>query len=157
VETSAKTEALIDGAMKLFSVETDDLYAVLGMQLLGRADPTRAAGIVAFMTAVRQVDRAITFIDILKPESAQRGELLEIVHEELRRDGVRYLTEVSAELRGVLCNEDIQRMSEQINRSNLHVMIMIVAAALRLSPEFESISATIVVLLLKLGLRNFCA
>jgi hypothetical protein len=157
VETSDKTHALVDGAMKLFSVETEDLYTILGMQLLGRAEPTRAAGIVAFLSAVRQADKAVTFIDILKPGLSQRGEWLEVVHEELKRDGIRYLTEVSAELRAVLCNDDIQRMSQQINRSNLHVMIMMVGAALRISPEFESIGATVAVLLLKLGLRNFCA
>ncbi|MGH7797332.1 MAG: hypothetical protein ACREQ2_20940 [Candidatus Binatia bacterium] len=157
METSEKTQALVDGAMKLFSVEIDDLYAILGMQLLARAEPTRAAGIVAFLSAVRHADKAVTFIDILRPGLSQRGEWLEIVHEELKRDGVRYLTEVSGDLRAVLCNDDIQRLSQQINRSNLHVMIMVVGAALRISPDFESICATITVLLLKLGLRNLCA
>jgi hypothetical protein len=152
-----KMQALVESAMKLFSMETDDLYAMLGIQLLGRAEPTRAGGIVAFLSAVRQADKAITFIEILKPGLSQRGEWLEIVHEELKRDGVRYLAEISAELRAVLCNDDIQRISEQINRSNLHIIIMIIGAALRIPPEFESISATISVLMVKLGLRNFCA
>lgn len=152
-----KSQALVDGAMKLFSVETDDLYAILGMQLLGRAAPTRAAGIVAFLSAVRQAEKAINFIDILRPGLTERAEWLEVIHEELRRDGIRYLTEVSADLRSALCNDDIQRLSQQINHSSLRVIIMVVEAALRISPEFESICATVAVLLLKLGLRNFCA
>ena len=101
------TDALVDGAMKLFSVETDDLYAVLGAQLLGHADPTRAAGIIAFFSAVRQADRAINFIEVLRPGLTKGSEWLELIHEELKRDGIRYLTEMSGELRRSLCKEDV--------------------------------------------------
>lgn len=150
-------DALVYGAMKLFSVETDDLYAILGMQLLGRVEPTRAAGIVTFLSALRKAHKSVNFIDILRPDLIERGQGLDVVHEELKRDGVRYLTEVSGELRKVLCNEDLLQMSEQINHTNLRILIMVVGAALRIPHEFESICTTVVVLLLKLGLREFCA
>lgn len=152
-----KTDVLVDSAMKLFSVEIDDLYAILGVQLLARADPTRAAGIVTFISAGRQAHKAVNFIDILRPGLTERGEWLEVVHEELKRDGIRYLTEVSGELRRVLCNDDMLQLSRHVERSNVHIVIMVIGAALRIPPEFDSICATIAVLILKLGLAKFCS
>ena len=150
------TDALVDGTMKLFSVETNDLYAVLGAQLLGHADPTRAAGIIALFSAVRQADRAINFIEVLRPGLTKGSEWLELIHEELKRDGIRYLTEVSGELRRSLCKEDVLRLSQRMNRENLHTLILVIAAVLGISRGFESIAATVAVLLLKLGLADFC-
>jgi len=148
--------ALVDSAMKLFSVDTNDLYAVLGMQLLACAKPTRAAGIVTFLSAIRQANQAVNFIDILRPDLIERGEWFEVVHEELKRDGVRYLADISGELRKALCNDEILRLSDQLSPSNLHVIIMLVGAALKVSTQFDSICATIAVLILKNGLRNLC-
>ena len=148
--------ALVDSAMKLFSVDTNDLYAVLGMQLLACAKPTRAAGIVTFLSAIRQANQAVNFIDILRPDLIERGEWFEVVHEELKRDGVRYLADMSGELRKTLCKEEILRLSDQLTPSNLHVIIMLVGAALKVSTQFDSICATIAVLILKNGLRNLC-
>ena len=148
--------ALVDSAMKLFSVDTNDLYAVLGMQLLACAKPTRAAGIVTFLSAIRQANQAVNFIDILRPDLIERGEWFEVVHEELKRDGVRYLADMSGELRKALCNEEILRLSDQLTPSNLHVIIMLVGAALKVSTQFDSLCATIAVLILKNGLRNLC-
>jgi len=151
-----KTDALLDGAMKLFSVEMDDLYAVLGAQLLGHTDPTRAAGIVVFLSAMRQANKAINFIEVLRPGLTKESKWLELIHEELKRDGIRYLTEVSGELRRALCKEDILRLSQQVSREHLHTLILVIAAVLGTSPGCESIAATVAVLLLKLGLGDFC-
>jgi hypothetical protein len=86
----------------------------------------------------------------------KESQWLELIHEELKRDGIRYLSEVSGELRRGLCKEEILRLSQQINRENLHTMILVVAAVLGISRGFEAISATVAVLLLKLGLADFC-
>jgi len=155
--TEDREIALVDSAMKLFSVETNDLYAVLGMQLLACAKPTRAAGIVTFLSAIRQANRAVNFIDILRPDLIENGEWFDVVHEELKRDGVRYLADVSGELRKALCSDEILRLSDQLSPSNLHVIIMLVGAALKVSTQFDSICATVAVLILKNGLRNLCA
>ena len=151
-----RSNILVDSAMKLFSVEMNDLYAVLGMQLLACAKPTRAAGIVTFLSAVRQANRAVNFIDILRPDLVEHGEWFEVVHEELKRDGVRYLAEVSGELRKTLNNEEILKLSDQLTHSNLHIIIMLVGAALKISTQFDSICATVAVLILKIGIRKFC-
>jgi hypothetical protein len=129
---------------------------VLGAQLLGRADPTRAAGIIALFSAVRHADRAINFIEVLRPGLTQGSGWLEIIHEELKRDGIRYLSEVSGELRRGLCKEDVVRLSQQVNPENLHTLILLIAALLGISRGFEAISATVAVLLLKFGLAEFC-
>ena len=51
--------ALVESAMKLFSVEINDLHAVLGMQLLACAMPMGAAGLVTFLSAVRPANVAV--------------------------------------------------------------------------------------------------
>jgi len=155
--TEDREIALVDSAMKLFSVEINDLYAVLGMQLLACEKPTRAAGIVTFLSAIRQANRAVNFIDIVRPELIERGEWFDVVHEELKRDGVRYLADMSGELRKALGNEEILRLSDHLSPSNLHVIIMLVGAALKVSTQFDSICATVAVLLIKNGLRDLCA
>ena len=43
-----------------------------------------------------------------------------------------------------------------MNRENLHTLILVIAAVLGISRGFESIAATVAVLLLKLGLADFC-
>ena len=43
--TENRDTALVESAMKLFSVEINDLLAVLGMQLLACAKPMGAAGL----------------------------------------------------------------------------------------------------------------
>lgn len=151
-----KTDALVNGAMKLFSVDTDDLYAILGAQLLGRTDPTRAAGIIMFLSAVRQADKAVNFIDVLRPGLTKGSDWVELIHEELKRDGIRYLSEMSSELHRALCKEDILSLAQRIDRDNLHTLTLVIAAVLGISPGFESIAATVAVLLLKLGLADFC-
>lgn len=63
---------------------------------------------------MRQANVAVNFIDILRPDLIERGEWFEIVHEDLKRDGVRYLADVSGELRKTLSNEEILKLSDQL-------------------------------------------
>lgn len=51
--------AFVESAMTLFSVEINDLLAVLGMQLLACAKPMGAAGLVTFLSAVRPANVAV--------------------------------------------------------------------------------------------------
>jgi hypothetical protein len=105
---------------------------------------------------MRQADKAVNFIEVLRPGLTKGGEWLDLVHEELKRDGIRYLTEVSGDLRRALCKEDVVRLAQQVNRETLHTAILVTAAVLGISRGFEAIAATVTVILLKLGLADFC-
>ena len=151
-------EVLTDEAMKLLRMEIDDLYATLGGQLLAQNYPTRVAGTISYLSAVRSASRAKTLYEALPSGLAvtEWGEGLGVIIDELKQNGRRLLGEVGKDLRKALCNEDILLLSDQVNRSIMQIVLMVVAATLRMPREFEAVSVTVSAILLKQGLRNFC-
>ena len=151
-------EVLADEALKLLRLETDELYATLGGQLLAHNLPTRVAGIMSYLSAVRSASEAKSFYDALPsgPALTDWGGGLGIIYEELKQDGMSFFKDVKENLLKALCNEDILRLCDQINRSTMQVVIMVVGATLRMPREFEPISVTVATILLKQGLRNIC-
>lgn len=151
-------ETLTDEGMKMLRLEIGDLYATLGGQLLTRSLPTRAAGIVSYMSAVRSAFEAKTLYEALPSGEALTdwGRGLEVIYEGLQQDGMRFFQEVNEDLRKALCNEDILHLTDVVNRSAMHIVVTVVAAALRLPREFDPIAVTVSTILFKLGLRNFC-
>jgi len=154
-----KIEVLTDDAMKLLELGIDNLYTALGAQLLGQNLPTRAAGLVSYILALRNAAEAKSLYKDLPslPSATESGTGLRIICEELKQDGMRYLSEVSQGLRKTVCKEDILRLTDNITRSSMEVIILIVGATLRMPREFEPIAVIVSVILLKLGLRNFCS
>ncbi len=152
-------DVLTDEAMKLLEFETDRLYAILGAQLLGQTLPTRSAGIVTYLSAVKQGFEAKDFLETIVSEKALRewAKGLGVVFEELKRDGIQHFTNMVPELRKALCNDEIIKLADTVIRSNVQIIVMIVGAALRTSRELDPVSATVTALLFNLGLRNFCA
>jgi hypothetical protein len=151
-------EVLAGEAMRLFRLETGELYAVLGGQLLGTTLPSRAAGIVGYLNSVRSALVAKTFTEAVpsQPDLAGWAAELETISEELRRDGIRFLTGVSGKLREALSNKDILRLSEEISPSAVRIIIVLVAGALSMPRELDPICATVTAVILRLGLRDFC-
>jgi len=120
--------------------------------------PTRVAGIVSYLSAVRSASEAKSFYEALPsgPALTEWGSGVGVIYEELKQSGMRLLSEVKEDLRKAICNEDILRLSDQVNRSTVQILVMVVGATLRMPREFEPISVTVAAILLKMGLRNFC-
>lgn len=152
------TETLVSETEKLLRVGIDELYATLGAQLLVFAAPTRAAGITTYLSAVRNASEATFFLGGLAagPPLTEWAAGLTLIHDELKAQGTRYLSEKREDLRKALCNPDILAWSDEINRSTIQVLITIVGATLRMPREMDSISATTLAIVLKVGLRDFC-
>jgi hypothetical protein len=152
------TETLVSETDKLLRMGIDELYATLGAQLLVFAPPTRAAGITSYLSAVRSASEANLFLEGLAagPSLTEWATGLGLIHEELKAQGKRYLTEKREDLREALCNQDILAWSDDINRSTIQILITIVGGTLRMPRELDSISATTLAIILKLGLRTFC-
>lgn len=151
-------DLLTDEAIKLLRMQIDELYATLGAQLLAQNIPTRVAGIVSYLSAVRSASEAKSFYESLPsgPALTEWGAGLGVIYEQLKRDGMDFLNEVSADIRKALCNEEILRLSDQESHSVMQVVVMVVGATLRMPREFDPIAATVAGILFKLGLRNFC-
>ena len=151
-------DELTSDAMRLMQMEINDLYATLGGQLLGHNLPRRAAGMVSYMSEVLSASQAKNFFDALPsgPIFTEWRAGLEMMYEELRRDGIRYLTEASGDLRTALCNEEYLRLSEQITPSAMQTIVITAGAALRIPWQASSIPTTVAVIVLKLGLSDIC-
>ena len=152
-------EVSTDEAMKLLRLELDELYVTLGSQLLARNLPSRTAEIVSDLCAFRSLSEQKSrysgqYSQSLLPAWRKR---LGQIYDELRQDGKSYIMEVGEDLRKALCNDDILSLSEQVNRSTLQIVVVIVGGTLRLPVELEPISVTVSAILLKLGLRSFCS
>jgi hypothetical protein len=152
------TETLVSETTKLLRMGIDELYAVLGAQLLVFTKPTSAAGIVSYLSAVRNSSEATILLEGLSagPSLTEWATGLEYIHEMLENQGRRYLTEKREGLRKALCNEDILALSDEVNCSTIQILITIVGASLRFPQGLDSISATTLAIMLKVGLRNFC-
>lgn len=153
------TEMLVSETDKLLRMGVDELYATLGAQLLVFTPPTRAAGIMSYLSAVRNASEATLFLEGLPsgPSLTEWGAGLGFIYEALKAQGQRYVTEKKEDLRKALCNQDILAWSGEVNRSTIQILITIVGATLRMPRELDSISATTLAIILKLGLRNFCS
>jgi hypothetical protein len=145
-------EELAEEAMRLLRLDIDELYATLGGQLLSCTSPIRAAGIANYLSAVCSASETKT----IHPALTEWGGGLGVIYEELKKDAMRFLSDVKEDLRKALCTEDILALSDHVNRSTIQIVIIIVGAVFRMPKEFEPISVTVTVILFKLGLRNFC-
>jgi hypothetical protein len=152
-------ETLISETTKLLRMRIDELYAVLGAQLLVFTKPTSAAGIVSYLSAIRNSSEATFLLEGLSaaPSLTEWATGLEYIHDMLESQGKRYLTERREGLRKALCNQDILALSDEVNSSTIQILMTIVGATLRFPQELDSISATTLAIILKLGLRNFVA
>jgi hypothetical protein len=151
-------EELAGEAMQLLSMGVDELYMVLGCQLLASAKPTRAAGIMSYIAAARKAREAKNLYAALpgSPSPPEWGEGFDFICNELRRDGTQFVHEVKESLRKGVCNEDIVSLADDINASSMQIIVMIIDAILKMPPRFEAISATLAAIVCKLGPREFC-
>lgn len=151
-------EELTTEAMKLLTIGIEELYVVLGYQLLGSSRPARVAGIISYQTALKKVIETQDMYEALSfgTNLAEWGRGFELMYEELKQDGTRFLDSVRDDLRNGLCNEEILALADEITASTMQIIVLIVAAILRMPMQIESVSATVAAILCKLGLKNFC-
>lgn len=153
------TDTLVSETTRLLRMRIDELYATLGAQLLVFTKPTSAAGIVSYLSALRNSAEASLLLEGLSagPSLIEWATGLEYIHEMLENHGKRYLTEKREGLRQALCNQEILALSEEINCSTIQILITIIGATLRFPQALDAISITTLAIILKLGLGNFCS
>jgi hypothetical protein len=152
-------EELAAEAMQLLPMSLDELFMVLGSQLLGTVKPTRVAGIMSYLLAAIKAEEAKNLYGTLPaaPAEPKWGEGFELIWSELIRDGKTFVRDVREELRKGVCNEDIRNLAKEVNVSSMQVIVMVVGAILKLPPQFDPISATVAAILCKSGLDELCS
>jgi hypothetical protein len=150
-------EELTTEAMKLLSIGVEELYVVLGCQLLGSSRPARVAGVMSYLIALKKVLEAQTMQESLCfTNLTDWGKGFDAMYDELKQDGARFLDSVRSELRNGLCNEEILALADEITVSSMQIIVLIVAAILRMPTQIESVSATVAAIICKSGLKEFC-
>jgi hypothetical protein len=151
-------EELTAEAMQLLPMGLEELYMILGAQLLVSAKPTRVAGIMSYLSAARKAKEArelyATLPEAPSPSDWSTG--LDTIYNDLIQDGKRFVDEVKEDLRKGVCNEDIFILADKMDSSSMQIVVMVIGAVLKMPPQFENISATLAAILYKFGLREFC-
>jgi hypothetical protein len=151
-------EELTAEALKLLTIGLEELYVVLGCQLMGSSRPVRVAGIMSYQTALKKLIETQDMYERLSVATnlADWGRGFNAMYEELKQDGSRFLDAVREDLRKGLCSEEILALADEITTSSMQIIVLIVAAILSLPPQMESVSATVAAIVCKSGLREFC-
>jgi hypothetical protein len=151
-------EELTTEAMQLLPMGLEELYMILGAQLLVSAKPTRVAGIMTYLSAARKAKEAKELYATLPvtPTASDWSAGLDTIYNELIRDGIQFIDDVKQDLRRGVCNEDIFALSDKMDSSSMQIIVMVIGAVLKMPPQFENISAVLAAILYKLGLREFC-
>jgi hypothetical protein len=151
-------EELTTEAMQLLPMGLEELYMILGAQLLVSAKPTRVAGIMTYLSAARKAKEAKELYATLPvtPTASDWSAGLDTIYNELIRDGIQFIDDVKQDLRRGVCNEDIFALSDKMDSSSMQIVVMVIGAVLKMPPQFENISAVLAAILYKLGLREFC-
>jgi len=153
----SEVQVLTEETVKLLRMNVGDLYTTLGGQLLGAEPPSKVAGIMSYLAAVRSASDAKALHSALPVVALHDwGDGLAVICEELKQEGIRYLLETTEELREALNHDDLLKLSEETTPSHIQVVLMVVAAVLRLPRVLDAISVTVTAILLKQGLRDFC-
>ena len=153
--TELDIETLVNETERLLSVETNELYATLGAQLLLLGRPTSAAGTICYLSRVGSTSASVSDRDEYDGIQWRAG--VGLIHKTLKARGEQYFAEARNELHDAICREEILAWSDDVNRSIIRILITIVSSTLRTPRILDSVSAITVAILLKLGLRNFCA
>ena len=151
-------EALTREALNLLSLEIDELYTVLGFQLLATAPPTRTAGMITHVRELRTANSA-RLQAATPPSEAAINEWMNGVEEiwrDLRADGGKFIETTRPELKKSLCRKDICDLADDVDESKMQILIMIISAILKVPAQFESISATLAAMLCKSLLKEIC-
>jgi hypothetical protein len=151
-------EALTREALNLLSLEIDELYTVLGCQLLATAPPTRTAGIITHVRELRTANSARRQAGTPASEAAlnEWTNGVEAICRDLRGDGAKFIEIMRQEFKKGLCKKDIFDLADDVDESKMQILIMIISAIIKVPAQFESISATLAAMLCKSLLKEIC-
>jgi hypothetical protein len=151
-------ETLAREALELLSLEMDELYTVLGCQLLASAPPSRTAHIMTHIRELRRASETRTQ-DGPPPFGGTGNEWMngvEQVCNDLKIDGFKFVVTMREELSKGLCNKDIVDLAADVDESKMQILIMVISAILKIQAQFDSISATLAAMLCKSLMKEIC-
>ena len=156
--TELSIDELTTQVMQLLRINLPELYAVLGFQLIGYSRPARVAGIMSYHTTLQRIvdgQSLYNSVGVCYP-MAELSKGIDVIYEELKQDGARFLETVREQLHTVLCTPEILELAERATASRIEIMVLMISGALRMPAEMQSLAATIAAVIYKSGLKEFC-
>jgi hypothetical protein len=149
-------EELTGEAMELLSLGLEELYIILGCQLMTAAQPSRVAELVSHRSVLRDFVESRRTVEPIEQGLALLacGRSFSSMVEELKEEGIRFVTAVEAEMSKELCGKDISELAKEISSASLQVIVLIVTAVLKLPRQIEAVAATVAAIFCKSGLRS---
>jgi len=144
-------EELTTEAMQLLSISLEELYVVLGCQLMGAARPAGVAGLVNHQSAIRNVVESQGKFELSASGAPLRDWVTSFnsMIEELKEDGMRFVAAVAEELSKGLSAKELLELATEITSSSMQIIVVIVAAILKLPRQIEAVSATVAAIFCK--------
>jgi hypothetical protein len=151
-------DELTTQAMQLLHASLGDLYAVLGFQLTGYSRPARLATIISYHTNLQKIVEAENLQASLTitPPHRDLSRSLDVVYEDLKQEGAQFVSAVREDLCKVLCTPETLDLAHRATAASMRVMLLMIAGALRMPPQTESLAATLGAIIYKSGLKDFC-
>lgn len=157
-------EELIEEGKKLMELSDEEIYLLLGTQILGQEAPTKVAGITTYISAIGQLDRATKFVETLPSEKLLPESVAGIatLMRDLTRKGRDYFVQTEEVLKRAICTKEGELKKEILDsldkgiESLLKVLTPIIGVTMGLTGLLYPIAVTIGVIVIKMGLKNFC-
>jgi len=152
-------EELTAEAMQLLTIGLEELYVVLGCQLMGATRPARVAGLVSHQSALKSIVQSGGGNPLSLPAAdlVECGRSFESMHEELKRHGICFVAAIKEELRDGLRGDGDLDLLNEVSTSDMQAIVLIVTGILRLPRRIEAASATVAAIICKLGSGELCA
>jgi hypothetical protein len=151
-------EELTAQALQLLNISLADLYTVLGFQLAGYSRPARLATLIQYHSSLEKfLESPATYAGAGGASPVQdvsRG--LKSVYEELCQEGMAFVENVREELSKVLSSSESLELAHRATVASMQILVLMIAGALRMPPQTESLAATIAAIVCKSGLKEFC-
>jgi hypothetical protein len=142
-------------AMRLLDVGLDDLYAVLGCQLMGVARPARAADLLRHERSLPGIAAGEQAAAAAVAGEWRRS--LAALFDELRQDGMRFVAAAAEEISRGLSGRELMELTHEINNASMQVILLIVVAVLKLPRQIEAVCATVAAIFCKTAMLEIHA
>ena len=156
-------ENLLDEAEKLSKLSENELYTILGNQLLWQIPPSEMTDIVTHMPIIERLAETAETSGVIPSEQLlPEFDIIKDFYYRSNKIGKQYIKQIETSLKGALCTKEEKVKGEILEVLNGGVKVVVAAVApaifriIVLPPAFYSIVIIVTIIILKRGFEAFC-
>jgi len=163
MNTQKIPENLLDEAEKLSKLNENELYTILGNQLLWQISPSKMTDIVTHIPIIERLTETAKTSDVVPSEQLlPEFDIIKGFFHRSNEIGRQYVKQIEISLKEALCTKEGKCKEEILEVINGGVKATVAASAqailqkIDLSPALYSIVIIIPIIILKKGFEAFC-